>query len=111
MLFWNRYRVITVIGTTATCLSGCSAFQPLFSPKPTATEAMNIVSAVAESSNLWFPIMFAGFLALLAGIINLVFLRGGAKLLIIGVLLALTHPIAEMVIASVAPWIGIIVAI
>ena len=111
MLFWNRYRVITGIGTTATCLSGCSAFQPLFSPKPTATEAMNIVSAVAESSNLWFPIMFAGFLALLAGIINLVFLRGGAKLLIIGVLLALTPPIAEMVIASVAPWIGNIVAI
>lgn len=114
MLFWSRYILIVRPAATAVCLlilTGCSALQPLFSPKPTAAEAMNIVSTVAESSNLWFPIMFAGFLALLAGIINLVFLRGSAKLLVIGVLLALTPPIADMVLTSIAPWIGIIVAI
>jgi len=114
MLFWSRYIVIVRPLATAVCLlmlTGCSAFQPLFSPKPTAAEAMDIVSTVAESSNLWFPIMFAGFLALLAGIINLVFLRGTAKLLVIGVLLALTPPVAEVVLDSIAPWVGIIVAI
>lgn len=72
---------------------------------------MNIVSTVAETSNLWLPIMFAGFLALLAGIINLVFLRGSAKLLVIGVLLALTPPVADVVLTSIAPWIGMAVAI
>ena len=86
-------------------------FQPLFSPRQPMVDTGQIVSAVADTSNLWFPIMFAGFLALLAGIINLVFLRGGAKLFVIGVLLALTPPVADMVIASIAPWVGIVVAV
>lgn len=112
-LLWDRYKVIMGIGATATaiCLAGCSALQPLFSPSSTTADALDAVSAVANTSNLWFPIMFAGFLALLAGIINLVFLRGGAKLFVIGVLLALTPPIADMVLSSIAPWVGIIVAV
>lgn len=114
MLYWSRYHVIARPLATAVCLlmlTGCNALQPLFSPpkSPTA-DARQIVSTVAETSNLWLPIMFAGFLALLAGIVNLVFLRGSAKLLVIGVLLALTPPVADMVLSSIAPWVGIIVA-
>lgn len=111
MLFWNRYKVITGIGAIAFCLMGCSALRPIFTPKATATDAMGIVATAVESTNLWWPIMFAGFLALLAGIVNLVFLRGGAKLLVIGVLLALTPPVAQAVVVSLTPWIAVVVAI
>jgi len=111
MLFWNRYKVITGIGAIAFCLMGCSALRPIFTPKATATDAMGIVATAVESTNLWWPIMFAGFLALLAGIVNLVFLRGGVKLLAIGVLLALTPPVAELVITSIMPWISIVVGL
>jgi len=111
MLLWNRYKVITGIGATACCLMGCSALRPIFSPKATTKEAMDIVATAVDSTNLWWPIMFAGFLALLAGIVNLVFLRGGAKLLIIGVLLALTPPVAEMILASIVPWVSIVVGL
>ena len=111
MLFWNRLRVVTGVGTMLVCLIGCSALQPIFAPKPTSQQALDIVSGAVESTNLWWPIMFAGFLALLAGIVNLVFLRGGAKLLAIGVLLALTPPIAQAVVVSLTPWIAIVVAI
>ncbi len=55
--------------------------------------------------------MFAGFLALVAGTVNLVFLRGGAKLLVIGVLLALTPPIAELVLTSIMPWVSLVVGL
>ena len=92
-------------------LAGCSTLQPLFSPRQPAVDTRQIVSTVADTSNLWLPIMCAGFLALLAGIINLVFLRGSAKLLVIGVLLALTPPVADMVLSSIAPWIGLTVAV
>jgi uncharacterized membrane protein len=113
MLFWDRYKVIQGIVYTATalCLLGCSTLQPLFSPRSAAVDAVDAVSAVANTSNLWFPIMFAGFLALLAGIINLVFLRGGAKLFVIGVLTALTPPVADMVLSTIAPWVSIIVSV
>ena len=113
-LFWHRYWVIKGIVYTAFALcllSGCSTMQPLFSPRSTTADAVEAVSAVANTSNLWLPIMFAGFLALLAGIINLVFLRGGAKLFVIGVLLALTPPVTDMVLSSISPWIGILVGV
>ena len=112
-LFWSRYKVIfgASLATAVCFLMGCSTMQPLFSPRSAAVDAVETVSAVANSSNLWLPIMFTGFLALLAGIINLVFLRGGAKLFIIGVLLALTPPVAEMILSSIAPWIGILIAV
>jgi|TARA_Y100000310_G_C20692379_1_gene823187 hypothetical protein len=111
MLFWNRLKVIIGSGTTATCLCGCSALNPIFSPKATTTEAMDIVATAVDSANLWWPIMFAGFLALVAGTVNLVFLRGGAKLLVIGVLLALTPPIAELVLTSIMPWVSLVVGL
>ena len=111
MLFWNRIKIITGVSSVAFCLAGCSALQPIFSPRATSTEAMDIVATAVGSSILWWPIMFAGFLALLAGIVNLVFLRGGAKLLVIGVLLALTPPIAELVLASIMPWVSIVVGL
>ncbi len=95
----------------AFCLVGCSAFRPLFSPRATPEEAIDVVATAMGSSNLWWPIMFAGFLALMAGIINLVFLRGGAKLLVIGVLLALTPPITELVLASIMPWVSVVVGL
>ena len=115
MLYWNRLIVICRPPATAICLFyliGCSAMQRVFTPTPTPQEqAMNLVSNTVDGSNLWSPIMFAGFLALVAGVVNLVFLRGSAKLLVIGVLLALTPPVAEMVLQSIAPWISIFVAV
>lgn len=115
MLYWNRLIVICRPVATAVCLLylvGCSAMQRVFMSNPTPQEqAMNLVSNTVDGSNLWSPIMFAGFLALVAGVVNLVFLRGSARLLIIGVLLALTPPVAEVVLQSMAPWISIFVAI
>tara|TARA_R110000765_G_scaffold100586_3_gene188447 strand:+ start:3704 stop:4243 length:540 start_codon:yes stop_codon:yes gene_type:complete len=113
MLFWNRYKVIRGIVYTAiaVCLLGCSSLQPVSYAHSSAVDAVQAVSSVARTSNLWLPIMFTGFLALLAGIINLVFLRGGAKLLVIGVLLALTPPITEYVLSSISPLIGILIAV
>lgn len=114
MLYWHRYHVIMRPFFYAMCLigfTGCSSIQKAFFPKPTAVEAMDIVSTAVETTNLWWPITFAGFLALLAGIVNLVFLRGGAKLLVIGILLAITPPIIEMVMESVMPWVGVIVGL
>ena len=110
-LYWNRLKVITGLGTMLFCLIGCSALQPIFAPKPSATQAIDMVSSAVDSSSLWWPIMFAGFLALLAGIVNLVFLRGSAKLLVIGVLLALTPPVAQELVTSLAPWVSIIVGL
>jgi len=69
------------------------------------------VSSAVETTNLWWPITFAGFLALLAGIVNLVFLRGGAKLLVIGIVLAMTPPIVDKLATQLAPWISILVGI
>lgn len=111
MLFWNRYKVITGAGVMLCCLIGCSALQPIFAPKPTATQALDIVSSAVETTNLWWPITFAGFLALLAGIVNLVFLRGGAKLLVIGILLAMTPPIIDKVATELAPWISVLIGL
>jgi len=107
-LFWNRYKVITGIALTAICLMGCSFLQPIFTPKPTASQALDIVSSAVETTNLWWPITFAGFLALLAGIVNLVFLRGTAKLLFIGIALAIIPPIVDIVAIQLAPWISIL---
>ena len=111
MLFWNRLKVITGVGTMLVCLVGCSALQPIFSPAQKTQQALDMVSSSVGSSNLWWPLMFAGFLALLAGIINLVFLRGSAKLLVIGVLLALTPPVIQTVVASIAPWVSVLIAL
>tara|TARA_R100000458_G_scaffold19831_2_gene17591 strand:- start:2606 stop:2962 length:357 start_codon:yes stop_codon:yes gene_type:complete len=55
--------------------------------------------------------MLAGFLALLAGIINMVVLRGSPKLFAIGVLLALTPPVADMIFESISPLISVLVAV
>ena len=110
-LYWNRIKVILGVGTVLFCLIGCSALQPIFSPESTTDQALDIVSTAVSSANLWWPITFAGFLALLAGIINLVFLRGGAKLLVIGIILAMTPPIVDRVAVQLAPWISIIIAI
>jgi hypothetical protein len=110
-LFWNRYKIFIGACATAVCLTGCSVMQPLFSPSSIASDAVDTAVSVASSSNLYLPLMFTGFLALLAGVINLVFLRGGAKLLVIGVLLALTPPITDYVLSSISPWIGILIAV
>tara|TARA_R100001082_G_C4365710_1_gene161811 strand:- start:3227 stop:3760 length:534 start_codon:yes stop_codon:yes gene_type:complete len=109
--FWPRLKMITGVGTMLVCLVGCSALQPIFTPKPTAEQAMDIVSTAVETTNLWWPITFAGFLALIAGIVNLVFLRGGAKLLMIGVVLAMTPPIIDKVATQLTPWISILAGI
>tara|TARA_R110000823_G_scaffold103791_3_gene221378 strand:- start:950 stop:1480 length:531 start_codon:yes stop_codon:yes gene_type:complete len=111
MLFWNRLKVITGLGTMLVCLIGCSALQPIFAPVSSADQALDIVSSAVETTNLWWPITFAGFLALLAGIVNLVFLRGGAKLLVIGIVLAMTPPIVDKLATQLAPWISILVGI
>lgn len=113
-LFWNRYHVIMRPFFYAMCLlgfTGCASIQKAFFPEPTAKEAMDIVSTAVETTNLWWAITFAGFLALIAGIINLVFLRGGAKLLFIGLLLSAIPPITEMVMESLLPWVGVIVGL
>lgn len=112
-LFWNRYYVIKGFpAVTAICLlAGCAVFEPIFTPKSTATEAMDIVSTAVQTTNLWWAVTFAGFLALLAGIVNLVFLRGGAKLLVIGILLAMIPPIVDSIMAELAPWISILVGL
>jgi len=111
MLFWHRYRVVTGAGIMLFCLSGCSFLQPIFAPKPTANQALDIVSTAVNTTNLWWPIAVAGFLALLAGIVNLVFLRGSAKLLVIGILLAMTPPIVDRIATELAPWISILVGL
>ena len=115
MLYWSRYHVIARPCISAVCflmLTGCNALQPLFSPRPTTKDqAVNLVSNAIDGSNLWSPIILVGFLALLAGVVNLVLLRGSAKLFIIGVLLALTPPIVEIVFETISPLITIFVAL
>jgi len=111
MLFWPRLKVITGVGAMLVCLIGCSALQPIFSPLSPTDQALDIVSTAVDTTNLWWPITFAGFLALLAGIVNLVFLRGGAKLLVVGIALAMTPPIVDKLATHLAPWISILVGI
>lgn len=112
-LFWNRFYVIKGFpAVTAICLfTGCAMFEPIFMPKPTASQALDIVSTAVETTNLWWAVTFAGFLALLAGIVNLVFLRGGAKLLVIGIILAMIPPIVDSIMAELAPWVSILIGL
>lgn len=112
-MHWHRYWVIYGLPPVyAFCLAGCSSVSRVFSPTPTPQEqAINIVNSAVDASNLWSPIMLAGFLALLAGIINMVVLRGSPKLFAIGVLLALTPPVADMIFESISPLISVFVAV
>lgn len=115
MLIWPRMMVIMGWRTWITayavlCMTGCSAIQRAFNPVDSVT-ASELVETATANSGLWWPFMLTGFIALVAGIINLVFLRGGAKLLVIGVLLALTPPISEMVLTSIMPWIALVVGL
>jgi hypothetical protein len=114
-LFWHRYWVIRGIAYSATAfcfLSGCGSLQPIFSPNPTPQEqVMSVMNQAVDGSNLWSPIMLVGFLALLAGVINMVLLKGSAKLFIVGVLLAITPPVMEMVFQAMSPLITVIIAL
>ena len=78
-------------------LVGCAWMQPTPSMPITPTGAWeSIYTPVASSAaGLWWPLLFSGFLAIMAGIINAVVFRGGHKLFLLGVFLAAVPPIAD----------------
>lgn len=79
-------------------LAGCAWMQPV-SPTPIATPGGvwdSVATPVASSATgLWWPLLFSGFLAIMAGIINAVIFRGGHKIFLLGIVLASIPPIAD----------------
>ena len=70
--------------------------QPTQSPTTPDGVWDSIATPVASSATgLWWPLLFSGFLAIMAGIINAVIFRGGHKIFILGVILAIIPPIAD----------------
>jgi len=79
-------------------LVGCAWMQPTQPIIPTTPGGVwdSISTPVASSaSGLWWPLLFSGFLAIMAGIINAVVFRGGHKLFLLGVFLAAVPPCAD----------------
>jgi hypothetical protein len=77
-------------------LTGCQMFQPT-APSLTPGGALEslYIPVASSASGLWWPLLFSGFLAILAGIINAVVFRGGHKIFLLGILLASIPPIAD----------------
>ena len=69
------------------------------SPTPITTPGGiwdSMATPVASSATgLWWPLLFSGFLAIMAGIINAVIFRGGHKIFLLGIVLASIPPIAD----------------
>ena len=76
---------------------GCEAFQPTHStiPVPTNPFSSMFQSVASPDQALWWPLLFSGFLAIAAGIVNSFVFGRGSKLLVIGILLACIPPIAD----------------
>ena len=84
-------------------LTGCSLFQPIPAPVDPGGAFESLYTPVASSaSTLWWPMLFSGFLAIMAGIINAVVFRSGHKLFMLGILLAAIPPIADYILRQSA---------
>ena len=110
MLIWSRLHVITRWGLLVVCLlAGCSSVQRIFGTS--SQEPAMVVGNAVSSSGLWWPMLLTGFLAVIAGLANLILLRGSSRLLMIGIALAMTPPIIDALIASIAPWVALVVGL
>ena len=114
--YWSRIIVIyrlqyLAYAVCAALLSGCSSVGRIFNPRSTTLGVQDAVDQAVTSSNLWWPFMLAGFLAIIAGVVNLVLLRGSPRLLIVGALLAVVPPVADVVVSSVMPWLAVAVGV
>ena len=96
----SSIRLIRVLSSLAILftLVGCAWMQPA-SPTPITTPGGiwdSMATPVASSATgLWWPLLFSGFLAIMAGIINAVIFRGGHKIFLLGIVLASIPPIAD----------------
>lgn len=85
-------------------LVGCSWLQPVQPPPVTPGSVWDSVATpvASSASGLWWPLLFSGFIAIMAGIVNAVVFRGGHKLFMLGILLAAVPPVADYVMRQSA---------
>lgn len=92
----NRIKTLSSL-VVPVILAGCHMFPA--APKPTTLDGdalSSLYTPVASSAaGLWWPLLFSGFLAILAGIVNAVIFRGGHKLFLLGILLAAIPPVSD----------------
>ncbi len=101
MKYSNKNWMVTslsVLGVLA--LSSCRSFQSVGADSLNPSNAVeSLYTPVASSATgLWWPMLFSGFLAIIAGVVNTVVFGRGHKLFILGVTLAAIPPIADYVL-------------
>ena len=94
---WKKNLKIVSSLLVALLLVGCAWMQPTQSPPVTPGGVWDSISTpvASSASGLWWPLLFSGFLAIMAGIINAVVFRGGHKIFVLGVILAAIPPTAD----------------
>jgi hypothetical protein len=86
------------ITAVAVVLSGCQLFQPTPHPMNPTGAIQSLYTPVASSaSGLWWPLLFSGFLAIIAGVVNAVVFGRGHKLFLLGLTLAAIPPVTDHV--------------
>jgi len=95
----NWIHIIKILSslTILLVLVGCAWMQPMQTPSTTPGGIWDSVATPVASSatGLWWPLLFSGFLAIMAGIINAVIFKGGHKIFMLGIVLAVIPPTAD----------------
>ena len=86
--------------TSLASLAGCHTLQTVGGDSLDPSNAMeSLYTPVASSATgLWWPMLFSGFLAIIAGVVNTVVFGRGHKLFLLGIALAAIPPIADYVL-------------
>tara|TARA_Y100000310_G_scaffold337272_2_gene423932 strand:+ start:455 stop:988 length:534 start_codon:yes stop_codon:yes gene_type:complete len=98
---------LTLLALLAVVL-GCATTGPKVPTPSNPFESIYMPVASADTA-LWWPLLFSGFLAIAAGLVNSFIFGKGLKLFIIGVILASIPPVADHTLRQSALFISLTV--
>lgn len=99
---------LLTLTTTTIFIGGCATTRPTVPSPSNPFESIYLPVASADTA-LWWPLLFSGFLAIAAGLVNSFIFGKGLKLFVIGVILACIPPVADHTLRQSALFISLTV--